>query len=377
MSSPTHVLHLLYSFSTGGMENVVVQLINHLPSNEFRHTVIALTRADPAFLKRIGRGDVRIVELNKPPGHPFHLYPTVYRLLRKYKPDVLHTCNMAALEFMPVAALARVPLRIHAEHGWDVNDQGGANVGYQFLRRVYKHFVHQFIAVSGQLYAYLHDVIGVPEDKLNFIQNGVDTERFRPVREGDSIPEGWPFRRSEHFVIGTIGRLAPIKNQVLLAQSFVEVIRQNPQNADRFRLAIIGEGELAEPVRDILQKANLSERLWMPGNRSDIPEIMRALDCFILPSLSEATSCTLQEAMATSLHIVATNVGGNSDLLEGGRFGSLVPSGDVAALAKEIINCVEAGKLNSQVPAARESIQHRYGLASVMLRYRELFLNAF
>jgi hypothetical protein len=105
---------------------------------------------------------------NKRPGQPFGLYPKVYRLLRRLKPDVLHSCNLAAMEFAPMAALARMPLRVHAEHGWDVGELGGSNARYRFLRRLYKPFVHEFIAVAEPQRDYLLNQIGVPAARSAF-----------------------------------------------------------------------------------------------------------------------------------------------------------------------------------------------------------------
>ena len=81
-----HVAHLLYRFSAGGLENILVQLINHLSDANFRHTIIVLTRADREFRERIARTDVDIVELNKQLGQPFALYPAFFRLLHRLRP---------------------------------------------------------------------------------------------------------------------------------------------------------------------------------------------------------------------------------------------------------------------------------------------------
>lgn len=368
----THVVHLLYRFSTGGMENVVVQLINGLPHNEFRHTVIALTDADPEFVKRITRSDVQIIELHKPPGQPFRLYPAMFSQLRRLKPDVFHSCNLAALEFAPVAMLAGVPRRVHAEHGWDVADPDGANPRYRLLRRIYKYSVSHFVAVSAQLHDYLCNAIKVSPSRVSLIPNGVDIDKFRPVRKGDLSPAGFPFRRGDHWVIGTVGRLATIKNQTLLAEAFVHLVKSMPTGGDRLRLAIIGDGPLAEGVRTILSQAKLTDRLWMPGGRADVAEILRALDCFVLPSLAEGTSCTLQEAMATGLPIVATDVGGNSDLLGSGRFGFLSPSGDAKALSRAIAKVfLEQNPMDQR--HARAEIVERFSLSGVLAFYRILF----
>ena len=135
---PCHVTHLVYRLGTGGMENVVVQLIRNLPRTSFRHTVIALSDIDPEFARRLDGTDVELIALNKPPGQPYALYPKVYRLLRRLRPDVLHSCNLGALEFVPVAALARVPLRVHVEHGLDLHEINGKSARYRLLRRHYR-----------------------------------------------------------------------------------------------------------------------------------------------------------------------------------------------------------------------------------------------
>lgn len=371
MSRPCHVVHLLYRFAAGGLENVLVQLVNGLPHDGFRHTIIALTEADATFAARIGRSDVEIISLHKPPGQPFGLYPRMFGLLRRLRPDVLHSCNIAALEFQPIAALAGVPRRIHAEHGWDVADPDGSNPHYQRLRRFYRHFVHAFVAVSSQLHDYLRDRIGVPPQQLHLIPNGVDTQQFRLRTADDGLPRDFPFRHSEHFVIGTVGRLEPIKHQALLVDAFLGLLAARPDWADRLRLAIVGSGPEAEVIAARMAAAGHAGRLWLPGARSDIAEVLRHFDLFVLPSLAEGTSCTLQEAMASGLPVVATDVGGNADLLEHGRLGSLVPANDAAAMQAALAQAVEQGV--RQVPAARHSIETRYALCGVLGRYASLF----
>ena len=369
-----HVVHLLYHFGTGGLENVVVQLINQLPWGEFRHTVIAITDADPAFVKRIERTDVDIIGLQKPPGQPYRLFPRVFRLLRRLKPDVLHSCNVAALEFVPVAALAGVPLRIHAEHGWDMGELGAKATHYRRLRQFYKHFVHDFIAVSTPLHDYLQNDIGIASRRLHLIPNGVDTAVFRPATTIDAKPEGFPFTRGQHWVIGMVGRMVPIKNPLMLVDAFISLIQSNAPGTQNMRLAMVGDGPLMGDISQRMHSAGLADHLWLPGGRGDIAAVLRATQCFVLPSLSEGTSCTLQEAMATGLPIVATQVGGNADLLEGGRCGTLVPSGDAAALANAIMRHYAEDQRSTQARAAQQSVQQRYGLPVIISRYRHLFM---
>jgi sugar transferase (PEP-CTERM/EpsH1 system associated) len=367
-----HIVHLVYRFATGGLENVIVQLVNGLPSAKFRHTVVAISEVDSTFAARIEGEDVEVIALHKPPGQPFELYPQVYRLLKKLKPDVLHSCNLAAMEFVPMAALARVPLRVHAEHGWDVGELGGNNARYRFLRRIYKPFVHEFVAVAGPQKDYLQHSIGVAPQHLHVIPNGVDTGRFRPWHEGDALPAGFPFQRGKHWVIGTIGRQAPVKNPLLLVDAFIQLVQSKAPGTAGMRLVMAGDGPLHESIVQRIAEAGLNDKAWLAGVRADVPELLRAMDCFVLPSLSEATSCTLQEAMATGLPIIATQVGGNAALLENGRYGRLIPSEDTSALAGELLTQYGL-RVESDHLAARASIIRRYGLDGVLARYAALF----
>lgn len=376
MKTQRHVVHLLYRFAAGGLENVIVQLVNGLSHGEFRHTIVALTEADPAFIARIERTDVEIIALHKKPGQPFALYPKMYRLLRRLRPDVLHTCNIAALEFMPVAALARVPLRIHAEHGWDIADPDGSNLHYQRLRRFYRHFVHQTIAVSSQLHAYLRDVIGLSGQRLHLLPNGVDTATFRPRLETDGLPDGYPFTPGLHWVAGTVGRLEPIKNQMLLVEAFIALVNHHPEWRSRLRLAMVGSGPLADPLLARMRSAGLEDVLWLPGSRSDIPEVLRAFDCFILPSLAEGTSCTLLEAMASNVPVIATAVGGNPALLKDGALGQLVPVGEIEVLSAALSSHIAAEATAERVSRAREHVAQAYSLAAMLQRYSSLFSGA-
>lgn len=370
--APTHVLHVVYRFAAGGLENVIVQLINELPVGDFRHTVLALTTIDEVFAKRIKRPDVQLISLSKGPGQPFKLYPRVYRILCQLKPDVFHTCNLAALEFAPVAFAARVPLRVHAEHGWDISDPDGSNRSYQILRRLYQPFVHRFAVVSNQLRDYLLQQVRVPTSKVSLIPNGVDLRTFRPMEPGAEAPapDGWPFDRAQHWVVGTVGRQEPIKNQTLLARAVVRLLQDRPDAFPRLRVVMVGAGPLHTDIQRVFDDAGEGGRLWMPGVRSDIAEILRQLDCFVLPSLAEGTSCTLQEAMATALPIIATRVGGNPSLLQEGQFGTLVPTDDVSAMAEAIGEKYCAAVSNT---AASEFVRSTYDLQSVLNRYRLLF----
>lgn len=373
-SEPPLIVHLVYRFDTGGLENGVVNLINHLPPAAWRHVVVALTDVAPNFARRIAGSDVRFVSLHKPPGHGFRLYPTLLRLFRELRPTVVHTRNLAALECQVVAAIAGVPVRIHGEHGRDVDDLDGLRRRYQWIRRLYRPFVHRYVALSQDLSDYLQQRIGIDPRQIAQIYNGVDTERFHPSALGRQRPAGCPFVDPSLFVVGTVGRMQTVKAQTALARAFILALQGRPALRDRLRLVLVGEGPLRAEARSLLAAAGMSELAWLPGERADVPDLMRGLDAFVLPSLAEGISNTILEAMASGLPVLATDVGGNSELVVAGETGELVPAMNDRALADALARWADDPQRAAAMGrAGRQRVERRFALAAMVGAYESLY----
>lgn len=365
------VLHVVYRFDIGGLENVIVELINRLPADRFEHVVLSLTTVGE-FAQRVQRQGVRFIALDKPPGHTFGQYLRIWQLLRELRPDVLHTCNIAPLEVMPVAWLAGVPTRVHVEHGWDAPDLQGQSRKYRWMRRIYRPFVGHFVSVSADLDRYLEAGVGVPAQRRSLISNGVDTQRFRPG--GGTLPADCPFVPGEHWIVGTVGRMVTVKNQTLLAQAFVRMLQQRPELARQARLIVLGDGHLRAEVEDILRAAGHLDLAWLPGARSDVADVLPALQVFVLPSLAEGTSCTLQEAMACARPVLATAVGGTPALIRDGVDGLLVADGDVQAMADALIALHDDPQAAARLgAAARAKALESFSIDAMVDAYGALF----
>jgi sugar transferase (PEP-CTERM/EpsH1 system associated) len=366
------VAHVVYRFDVGGLENGVANLIDRLP--DFRHAVVALT-AVTSFRDRVARDDVTFHAIGKAPGHGLRVYPDLYRLFRSLRPAIVHTRNLAALEAAVPAALAGVPVRVHGEHGWDVADLAGSSRKYRLLRRLYRPFVHRYVALSQHLVSYLVDAVGVPRERVARICNGVDTARFAPAGDGARAPvAGSPLNHPDLWVVGTVGRLQPVKDQVTLARAFVRALAIAPGAAQRMRLTIVGDGPLRAEVEDVLARARAAHLAWLPGERADVPAVLRGFDCFVLPSRAEGISNTILEAMATGLPVVATNVGGNPELVDDGATGALVPPEDPEALAREIVACFRDPQgAAARGRAGRARAEQLFSLDGMVRRYGELY----
>ena len=336
------VVHVVYRFTVGGLENGLVNLINRLPAESWRHAVVSLTDVDEAFARRVTRSDVDYVALNKRPGHAVPLYPRLFKLFRSLRPAIVHTRNLAALEAVLPACAAGVPARVHGEHGRDVGDLDGANVRRQWARRLFRPLVTKYVALSPDLEEYLRRRVGVRADRIEQICNGVDIHAFEPPPGGRAPIEGLPFTGSDLWLIGTVGRMETVKDQTNLAQAFVRALAMHPEARRRMRLVLVGDGSLRPAVEAILDQAQARELAWIAGERTDVAAIMRGLDCFVLPSLAEGVSNTILEAMACGIPVIATRVGANGALVEEGVSGQLVPPRNSDALAREMIAYFDA-----------------------------------
>ena len=370
---PPLIVHLIHHLGVGGLENGLVNLINHIPPERYRHAIVCL-KGYSDFRQRIKRKDVEIVALNKREGQDFGLYLNLFRTLRRMKPDIVHTRNLGTMEGQVIAALAGARTRIHGEHGRDIFDLYGKNRKYNILRKAISPFVNHFIAVSRDLESWLASTVGAPSSRINQIYNGVDTLRFQPRSKKGFIggPKGFFTERS--FVIGSVGRMAEVKSYPSLVQAFLMLLRKEPALQERLRLLVVGDGNTRHKCMDMLREAGAQAFAWLPGERSDIPELMQAMDLFVLPSLGEGISNTILEAMSTGLPVIATQVGGNVELVREGVTGMLIPPGEPASISDAILKYYTNPDLRvHHGQAARQHIESAFSIEAMTASYLQVY----
>jgi sugar transferase (PEP-CTERM/EpsH1 system associated) len=368
------IVHVVYRFRVGGLENGVVNLVNRLPPQSWRHAIVSLTEIDEGFAARVQRHDVRYVALGKEPGHAFPLYPKLFHLFRELRPAIVHTRNTAALEASVPAWMASVPVRVHGEHGRDVGDLDGSRVRYRWARRAFSPFVTRYVAVSPDLARYLGDRVGIARRRIEQIYNGVDTVRFHPSSAGKTSLPGCPFTPDDYWLVGTVGRMEAVKDQTNLARAFVRALELHPEARQRMRLVMIGDGALRSQVEAILSASGAQDLAWLPGELSSVPALLQGLDCFVLPSLAEGVSNTILEAMATALPVIATDVGANGELVQDGSTGQLVPASDSEALARAMVRYMSDPAMAARHGrAGRQVIERRFSLDRMVDDYHRLY----
>lgn len=369
-SNRAHVVHVIDSLAIGGMENGVVNLVNTMPRDRYRHSIVCVKQATD-FRNRIQRDDAAVFELEKAEGKDPAFYLKFWRLLRSLRPDIVHTRNIGTLDLAPVAALAGVPIRVHGEHGWDASDLKGSSSRYRTLRRLCDPFINSYVAVSRDIASWLQQDIGVSSGKIRQIYNGVDIRTFAP---GDTAVKLPFLSEDKPFVFGFVGRMDPVKGLDVLVDAFASLAERNPGFSRPPRLLMVGDGPERERCAAVLSDHGVGNLACLPGRSDDIPNVMRALDALVQPSLSEGISNTILEAMATSLPIIATAVGGNPELIDDGVHGLLVPSGDADSMVRAMARCIDDPVYAMGLgAAARRRVESQFSLDAMAAQYGDIY----
>jgi len=362
---PIRILHVLHSFSTGGLENGIVNIINNSP-HHLEHELCLLTQAGE-FIQRLNR-PITYHELHKRTGHDWGVIVKLRRLYHSRSIDIVHTRNWAAFDGVIAACLTPGVVLIHGEHGRDMTDPQGLLRRRNILRRLFAPRVRKFTAVSHDLECWLREIVKVPAHKIVCIPNGVDTARFKPsrnliLRRQFGIDDG-------EFVVGAVGRLDPVKNY----DGLVAAVRTLAFGNHPVRLVIAGDGPERQKLDWLIRAWPNASKPILPGFRPDVEALYGAFDLFVLNSHAEGMSNTLLEAMSSGLPILCTAVGANTDLVEDGICGTYVKPGDIEALADGIARylkdphfCREHGE------SARRFVIDNYRLHHMLDRYFQLY----
>lgn len=365
------VVHIIYRLDFGGLETLLVECINRMPHDKYRHAIVCLTGYTD-FARTIQNPQVQLFALDKQPGLGLSIHFKLWKLLRKLQPKILHTYNISTVEYAFTATLAGVPVRVHAEHGRDASDPQGRNRKHNYLRRALVPLIDCFVPVSQDLRDWLGKLIKVPGEKNLLIHNGVDTDKFRPPANGEVAERILPFKGK--FVIGTVGRIQDVKNHAGLINAFVRLRELLPDRRDDIRLVIVGDGPLLPTIRQKVLDNGLTDLVWLPGSRTDIADLMRAYSIFVLPSLAEGTPVTILEAMASGLPVVATRVGGVPEVVVNDQTGLLVPPSDTEALAQAMALYAQRPTLvRLHGDAGRELVEQRSSVTAMVKGYMQLY----
>jgi sugar transferase (PEP-CTERM/EpsH1 system associated) len=364
------ILHVVSRLGMGGTENGVLKVIKGLGDEDFDHRICAVRGIDIDFATRTNLLE-RSCSAGRPqPGFQFPLF-RLSNIMRKYRPHVVHSRNFGALEAVLAARFAGVPVVIHSEHGYEIETQSGLPLRRRALCRALYPLADVVFTVSSELRSYHSRQSWLQRGHFRVIFNGVDIERFAPRPQMSARVRRDLGISADRLVIGSVGRLVPIKDhQTLLRGS--ELLLQAGRN---IHVVLVGAGTEQARLQEYAASGALNGRVTFTGASESVPELLSAMDIFVLPSISEGMSNTILEAMASGLPILATRAGGNMELIEHGSGGLLFAPGDVQALRSHLEQLIDDSEMRRELGnAARGRVVAEFSLDRMIQNYRDLYL---
>ena len=370
------IVHVVYRFDVGGLENGVVNLINRMPREPLAARDRGADGSSAEFAAAHRRGRRALIALGKRPGHLVRLYPRLYRLFRDLGPAIVHTRNLAALEAIVPAWAAGVPVRIHGEHGRDMQDPAGKRRRYQRVRRLYRPFVSHYVALSRDLEDYLEQQVGVAsgQDRADLQRRRHRALSARP--RGEAGDPGLPVRRARPCGWwARVGRMEAVKDPLNLARAFVRAQELEPGR----RAGTCGWSWSATA------RCGPTSGRCSSGRHARIASGCRAsaTTCRRSCAASTASSCLrsprasptrFSRPWPADFRSSPPRVGGNPELVESGMTGTLVPPANTEALARAMLAyCSDRGTARRHARGGTARRRARFSLDRMVADYVHVY----
>ena len=353
------ILHLVYSMGCGGLEKVIVNLINGSKDYSCEHIIVILTPEHE--LVSLIDGKVTVYCVNKKPGKDIHCHWRLYKLFRKLRPDVLNTYNFGTIEYQMVAKMAGIHLGIHSDHGRGGDDSLGKNGRNNLVRRFMSRFIDVYVVVSKDLYYWVKNDIRIESKQIKIVQNGVAIENYSERRSSETA-----------FTFCTVGRLDEIKNQILMIKAYHRALETSPELLVT-KLQLVGDGPMRDVLKALVSSLQLENNIELMGYREDIANILSMANAFVLSSNYEAMPMTILEAMASHVPVVTTDVGGIRHFISD-QEATFVEAGNEQLLAEKFIELYQHPKnYQGKINKAYKLVSDNYSLQNMCKIYMDIY----
>lgn len=327
---PFKLLYLITDLSLGGAQKVLTYIIEHLDQNWFRPLVACLYGGDSPIGDDLRKMGIPVYDLKMNKKWRLDSLWRLYKLLHTKDITIMHSslfhANMAA---RLVGTLAHTPIIIT----WRQNINIGSNFR-DFTNKLTSSLDDHVVAVSENTRQVELRATGVPQDKVSVVHNCIDVARYELTKSLDrnKIRAGLDISK-DAFLLGAVGRLHHQKGLFFLLDALLKI----KNSIEQVELLFIGEGDLKNDLEAHAESIGVSGLTKFTGPRTDIPEILRAFDIFVLPSLWEGLPLALLEAMASGLPVIATDVGGIPEVVIDRETGLLIQPSNSQAIADAVL----------------------------------------
>jgi glycosyltransferase involved in cell wall biosynthesis len=362
------VVHIVPMLSPGGAERVAVHIVRGLNRQRYEPIVISFTERLGCDLDSLlEEAGVEVRYLGKHPGFDYRVYPRLHPAIKYYRPDIVHTHLHVLRYALPSLLLLKRTSLLHTVHNLaerEIEPRARWIQRYALNHGVVPVAVAQEVALS------LERLYGVRRCRV--ISNGIPTDCYacpRTPRSDWRTTQGFA---DEDVLFVCVARFAPQKNHALLVKAFA----QGPAADPKAHLVLVGEGILREGLEEQAKNLGLDDRVHFLGLRTDIPDVLGAMDVFVLSSDWEGNPLSVIEAMASGLPIVSTDAGGVPKLFESGKEGFIVPRGDVQVLANSMAYLLRDQEARQSFGrAAARRAKENFDVSTMVQAYEELYDN--
>ena len=363
-----HVMQVLHTLEIGGAEKLAYDIAKKFDTS-FEFSFFCLD--DLGYLSDVIRKEGgNTYCYGRKEGWDFSLIKKFASLISEKKVDIIHAHQYTPYFYSVLAAFfsSRKPAVIFTEHGRHQPDK--VRPKRVVFNKIFQYFTSRFTGVAKFSKDSLVEFEKISSSKIDVIYNGIDLKNFPEHFSKPEIRKKLGFKIDDKL-IGIIARLDPIKDHKSLISAF-SLIKDKINNC---KLLIIGDGPMREELEQQTDALNLKNNIVFLGMRTDVPDLLMVLDVFVLPSVMEATSVTLLEAMSASLPVIATNVGGNKEIVIDGTTGILVepqtPEQIADAIEKILTDTAFAAKMGL---AGRKRVEQYFTFDKMIEQYKNLYL---
>lgn len=366
------IVHLQLLPLMSGVQKVTLDELAHLDPVRFDR--VAVCKCEGEFTEQLRKIGVRVhlvpeLERAISPKRDVQAYVALRDFFRAEHPDIVHThSSKTGILGRLAASAARVPIIVHTVHGYafPAESRPAIRAIFKFLERRAGRVTDRMIVLNDADAAIARDQLGVSEHRLALLPNGVDVDTYAPA-----TPERRKALRQsifgivapDHVIVGMVGRLWLQKNPQCFVRAAIRVAAQR-RNISFF---MVGDGEFRAELTTMIQASDHADRIRILGWRSDVPDLLKALDVMVLPSRWEGMPLAILEAMSSAVPVVASDIPGNHHLVDDGSDGRLFPLDDDEALAAALINLVDDAAKRSRFSAqARSKVLAKYTLSARM-----------
>ena len=368
---PIRVGFVVHVMNVAGAEMLVAETIRRLGSR-IEPVIFCLDQVG-VLGERLQSDGVPVLSLGRREGLDLRVSRRMAREIKQRRLQVIHGHQYTPFFYGAIAArLSGVrPRVIFTEHGRHYPDV--VSTGRRLANRVlFDRLAHHVNAVCHFSARALSEIDGFAAGRIQVIENGVDLPRYAPDTDVTTLRKKLGLDPERRYIT-TVARFHPVKDHRTLLQAFAKIAPLRPE----VDLLLVGDGALRQELQQLAVELGIDARVRFLGVRDDVADLLHASDVFALTSVSEAASITLLEAMACSLPVVVTAVGGNPEIVRDGVDGLLAPRRDVQAIANALLRLLRDDALALEMGrSGAERVRQTFQLDRTIERYYSLYSGA-